>query len=213
MVDPSKLFAGATAVYGEEFMMKNYGQLLPIDADRILTPADEEVLDWHGRPLRFLHTEGHAKHHFCIWDAQSKHMFTGDTFGISYREFDTSNGAFIFPTTTPVHFDPQAMHLSIDRLLTFRPDGMLLTHFSQVQNPQRHAKRLHQQIDDFVALAKSNPSQPALAEKLMVYLMGQLRAHGVELADEECRSILQIDVDINAQGLIFWLEHVHQQTA
>ncbi|MBL92738.1 MAG: MBL fold metallo-hydrolase [Myxococcales bacterium] len=213
MIDPSKLFAGATAVYGEAFMLENYGELLPIDADRIITPADDEVLDWHGRPLRFLHTEGHAKHHFCIWDAQSKHMFTGDTFGLSYREFDTAHGAFIFPTTTPVHFDPQAMHASIDRLLTYQPEGMLLTHFSQVRNVSRHAERLHQQIDDFVAMAQANPSQDALAEKLMTYLIAQLREHGVTLPDAQCKAVLQIDVDINAQGLLFWLEHVYRKQA
>ena len=116
MADPSKLYAGATAVYGEAFMEANYGKLKPIEPSRIRSPGDEETVVWQGRPLKFLHTEGHAKHHFCIWDAQSENVFTGDTFGLSYREFDTEKGPFLFPTTTPIHFDPDALHRSIDRM-------------------------------------------------------------------------------------------------
>gem|GEM_PF-4468837 len=31
-------------------------------------------------------------------------LFTGDTFGISYREFDTAAGPWLFAPTTPVAF-------------------------------------------------------------------------------------------------------------
>ena len=57
-----------------------------------------------------IHTPGHALHHYCIVDPLSESVFTGDTFGISYRIFDTAKGPFIFPATTPVHFDPVQAH-------------------------------------------------------------------------------------------------------
>ena len=205
MADPSKLYAGATAVYGEAFMEANYGKLKPIEPSRIRSPGDEETVVWQGRPLKFLHTEGHAKHHFCIWDAQSKNVFTGDTFGLSYREFDTEKGPFLFPTTTPIHFDPDALHRSIDRIVALNPAGAILTHFSRVASPEKYVPSLHQQIDDFVGLALEHKSLESLSEALMVYLLENLRKHGVSLAEERCREILGIDVDINAQGLHHWV--------
>ena len=36
----------------------------------------------------------------------SKLIWPGDTFGLSYRELDTDQGAFGVPTTTPSQFDP-----------------------------------------------------------------------------------------------------------
>ena len=63
---------------------------------------DVRVWDLNGRRLQTLHTEGHARHHYVLNDPASRGVFTGDNFGISYRELDTANGEFIYPTTTPV---------------------------------------------------------------------------------------------------------------
>ena len=64
-------------------------------------------------------------HHHCIWDERSRGFFTGDTFGLSYREFDTARGAWIMPTTTPVQFEPEALRRSIERMLAFEPQRLL----------------------------------------------------------------------------------------
>ena len=61
------------------------------------------------RTFEFLDTPGHARHHYCAHDLDHDDIFSGDTFGISYREFDTAAGPFVFPTTTPVQFDPEAL--------------------------------------------------------------------------------------------------------
>ncbi|HET7930402.1 MAG TPA: MBL fold metallo-hydrolase, partial [Rhodanobacteraceae bacterium] len=97
MIDPSKLWAGATAVYGDEEMRRSYGELLPVPAERVVQAPDGYAVDLAGRSLRCLDTPGHAKHHNAILDERSGCVFSGDTFGLSYREFDTANGAFIIP--------------------------------------------------------------------------------------------------------------------
>ena len=45
--------------------------------------------------LTFIDTPGHARHHFCIFDEKSRSFFTGDTFGVSYREFDVDGMEFV----------------------------------------------------------------------------------------------------------------------
>src|SRR5262249_17777750 len=140
MIDPSQLIAGATAVYGAEEIDRSYGTLVPIPAERIITADDGHAVDLAGRELLCIDTPGHARHHLSVWDARSRAFFPGDTFGLSYREFDTDQGAFILPTTTPVQFDPAALHASIERMLSYGPEQMFLTHYSRVSDLPRLAR-------------------------------------------------------------------------
>ncbi|NNF15308.1 MAG: MBL fold metallo-hydrolase, partial [Gammaproteobacteria bacterium] len=129
--EPEKLIAGTIAVYGENAYHQLYGDIQPIDSERIIEIEDGQRMQVGSRVFELIHTPGHALHHYCMVDAQARLIFTGDTFGVSYRETDTSRGAFIIPTTTPVHFDPEAAHASIDRLMSYAPEACYLTHYSR----------------------------------------------------------------------------------
>src|ERR1700761_4677571 len=94
MIDPSQLWAGASAVYGEDVMETTYGRLQPIPAERVIEAPDGHVVLLAGRPLLCLDTPGHARHHLSVYDERANACFTEDTFGLSYREFDTVNGPF-----------------------------------------------------------------------------------------------------------------------
>ncbi|HEX5305969.1 MAG TPA: MBL fold metallo-hydrolase, partial [Dyella sp.] len=95
MIDPSQLWAGASAVYGEAVMDETYGRLRPIPAERVVEAPDGHVVHLAGRPLLCIDTPGHARHHITIYDERANVCFTGDTFGLSYRELDTDKGPFI----------------------------------------------------------------------------------------------------------------------
>ncbi|MDA1064008.1 MAG: MBL fold metallo-hydrolase, partial [Proteobacteria bacterium] len=153
MIDPGKIVAGTEAVYGKENTAKMYGEILPIAAARIDIANDGDVFSLHGRELEAFHTEGHARHHYCLSDAASRGIFTGDSFGVSYRELDTAAGEFIFPTTTPVQFDPQEAHKSVDRIMSYAPERLYLTHYSEVGSLARLAGDMHDGIDRMAAIA------------------------------------------------------------
>ena len=95
MVDPQALYQGALAVYGQAVMDREYGELVPVPAGRVQATADGQEVRLAGRPLLFIDSPGHAKHHHCIWDLRSVGWFTGDTFGLSYRETDSAAGAWV----------------------------------------------------------------------------------------------------------------------
>jgi glyoxylase-like metal-dependent hydrolase (beta-lactamase superfamily II) len=211
MIDPRKLIEGATAVYGEERFYSLYGKIESVPAERVIKARDGFELDLNGRPLFFLDTPGHARHHYCIWDANSRGIFSGDTFGLSYREFDTENGPFIFPTTTPVQFDPEAMHLSIERLLRFNPRRIYLTHYGCVENIPQLAVQLHAMIDAFVELARDVETEGQRREKDLVaglknLIMKALRAHNCRMTEHQMLELLALDLELNAQGLSIWLD-------
>jgi glyoxylase-like metal-dependent hydrolase (beta-lactamase superfamily II) len=211
MIDPSRLWAGATAVYGEETMRRNYGALVPVDPGRVTMAPDGFTLELGGsRPLVFLDTPGHARHHFCVWDQASRSMFTGDTFGLAYRELASPRGAFVMPTTTPVQFEPEALVASIDRLVGYAPRAMLLTHYSRVTEIERLARELRRQIGELVALGRAADGRPDRAARLRrgirELVHGWVSSHETPLTAAEVDELLAVDIDLNAQGLEAWLD-------
>ena len=210
LIDPAQLVAGATAVYGSEEMERSYGTLVGVDAERVLTTADGMTLTLAGRPFVFLDTPGHAMHHHCIWDERSRSFFTGDTFGLSHRAHDTARGAWIMPTTPPVQFQPEALRRSIERLLTFSPQRVLLTHYGPVEDVPRLAALFLEQLDEMVAVARSLAKAPdrhaALKRALETIHLRRLREHGVALPEAELHDLLGLDFELNAQGIGIWLD-------
>ncbi len=210
MIDPSKLWAGATAVYGEEEMRRSYGALKPVPAERVVEAPDGHTVDLAGRALRCLDTPGHAKHHNAILDEGSGCIFSGDTFGLSYREFDTAKGPFIIPTTSPVQFDPDALHASIRRLVALRPPAIYLTHFGPVADVRRLGDDLHATIDAMVELAhrhaRDENRHVVLAESIARLYVERAQSHGCPRSPGEIRELLAIDIELNAQGLEAWLD-------
>jgi glyoxylase-like metal-dependent hydrolase (beta-lactamase superfamily II) len=211
MIDPGKLIAGATAVYGEERFHGLYGDIVPVAAQRVITAPDKFELTLNGRLLVVADTPGHARHHYCIWDPRSRGVFSGDTFGLSYREFDTARGPFIFPTTTPVQFDPEALHASIDRLLAFKPERMYLTHYGRVEDIPRLAVDLHRMIDVFVTVAHNAAGEgerrhAVLLAGLKGVLLDALEAHDCRLPERRIMQLLGMDLELNALGLGVWLD-------
>ena len=214
MVEPSQLMAGVAAVYGEEYVQKVYGEILPIDPARIIAAADGTKISLNGRPLACIDTPGHARHHNCIVDERSRGIFTGDMFGLSYRETDVDGRAFIFPTTTPTQFNPDEMRASIARLLTFQPTAMYLTHYGRVtgvaalaQDLLRHLSAIEQSALSIQRLNLDRDTRHQhLKEALSTYLLQQTQAFGVTLPPAQVREVFAGDIELNAQGIGVWLD-------
>jgi glyoxylase-like metal-dependent hydrolase (beta-lactamase superfamily II) len=210
LIDPFALYQGALAVYGQAEMDRSYGEIVPVPAPRVLTSHDDMAVNLGTRSLRLIDTPGHARHHHCIWDPLTQGWFTGDTFGLSYREFDVAGRPWIIPTTTPVQFEPEPLKRSIERLLAAQPQRMYLTHYGMVDQVAALGAQLLSQIDDLVVLARRLADAPDRHDNLREALMGgwlaSLQAHGCHLAPTQQRLLLAMDAELNAQGLAVWLD-------
>ena len=211
MIDPAKLEAGSRMVYGDDLYEKTHGKLIPVAKERVQIMEDGDVVRLGNRQLRFMDTPGHARHHFCVHDDLTNGWFTGDTFGLSYREFDTQNGAFVFPTTTPVQFDPEALKASVRKLVVDRPECMYLTHYGRVDDVQRLARNMIDGVDVMVEIAERYKDDELRRQKIEAalneWLLKGLREHGVSLTEDRCLQLIRPDVVLNTQGMEFWLEH------
>jgi glyoxylase-like metal-dependent hydrolase (beta-lactamase superfamily II) len=210
LIDPFALYQGALAVYGQAEMDRSYGEIVPVPAARVLHSHDNMTVQLGQRSLTLIDTPGHARHHHCIWDPVSQGWFTGDTFGLSYRELDVAGQAWIIPTTTPVQFDPEALKGSIQRLLAMQPQQMYLTHYGPVRNIAPLGASLLAQVDALAALALSLGEAPdrhaVLRDALLTQWVDSLQQHGSTLTPHQVRELLAMDAELNAQGLGVWLD-------
>jgi glyoxylase-like metal-dependent hydrolase (beta-lactamase superfamily II) len=209
MIDPARLIAGSQAVYGAARFRRLYGELVPIPAARVQVVADGARVQLGARTLELIHTEGHARHHYVVIDQAHASIFSGDTFGISYRALDTASGAFITPSTVPTQFDPQAHIASVDRMLRYEPESVYLMHFSRVTDVPRLGAELKEQIAELADIARSHAGDPERADRIradmLALLLRRARAHGCRLPDAQIEHALDGDLTLNTQGLIAWL--------
>jgi glyoxylase-like metal-dependent hydrolase (beta-lactamase superfamily II) len=214
LVDPSALYEGALAVYGAEEMARSYGELIPVPAGRVQSSSDGMTVDLGGSMLRLIDTPGHAKHHHCIWDEATRGWFTGDTFGISYPEFTSERGRWIFPTSTPVQFEPEVLRASVQRLLAADPACMYLTHYSRVGEVARLGELQLGLLQRMVELGQSVRQAPdrhqRLQDGLLAIYLQSLAEHRCAMSPDDVAALLAVDLKLNAQGIGVWLDREHR---
>jgi glyoxylase-like metal-dependent hydrolase (beta-lactamase superfamily II) len=211
MADPRRLVASTVAVYGADEAHRAYGEIIPVPRSRIIETAHESSLALNGREFVFFDTPGHARHHVCVLDTLSGHLFTGDTFGLSYRELDCHGRQYAIPTSSPTQFDPVAAHRSLDLILGLKPGAIYVTHYSQVRDIARMGADMHRLIDAYVELARrERDAGAARHERLNAgvteIVMGEAQRYGWTLPREQVLAVLAGDIELNAQGLAIWLD-------
>jgi glyoxylase-like metal-dependent hydrolase (beta-lactamase superfamily II) len=210
LIDPTKLVAGSIAVYGETLYHQLYGELIPIPADRVVVTEDRQRLKLGRRTFEFIDAPGHARHHHCPIDLDHREVYSGDNFGICYRAFDTDRGPFMLPTTTPVQFEPDALHATIDRLMSYRPQRIFQTHFGPVRDLERLAHDLHAAIVELVRIARQHASAPdrtrRICEDMFRYFDARLDEHGYSGVLAQRHALIDADVQLNTDGLTVWLD-------
>ncbi|MGA2552908.1 MAG: MBL fold metallo-hydrolase [Burkholderiaceae bacterium] len=213
MVDPAKLMAGTIEVYGKEAAERMYGTIVPVPAERIIEAHDTSSVLLVSRRMQFFDTPGHARHHICIRDDRTGHLFTGDMFGLSYRELDRGSEQFVFPATTPIQFDPAAFHSSIHRLCALEPGALYVTHYGRVNEPLRLAPDLLRLVDAHAHIARAAAGLGPTPERLdrirqgvteLVVAESQHKGWGLQGAP--LLELMHMDIELNSAGLAAWLD-------
>ena len=121
------------------------------------------------------------------------------------------NGAFIFPTTTPVQFDPEELVSSVSRLMARSPEFMYLTHFGRVGDTHRLAAQMIAGVHKLVEIGEKNAASPRrtqdIKRDMLEWLVTAARAHGVTLPETRLHDLIKTDLELNTQGIEYWLDH------
>jgi len=209
MVNPEKLWASVISVYGKEEAENQYGKLVPVDENRVVSVGEGEVIRFQNRRLQIFEAPGHANHHIVIFDEESKSFFTGDAFGIAYPELTSKDGEFIFISSTPTQFEPVKFDTTVKKIMEQKPKSCFLTHFSKIMNIEKNGFELLNQIDEYVTiaqLARSNheSQQELIRGKLFELLYKKLKKVDLNISKRKFGNLLSLDLSLNAQGLEYW---------
>lgn len=209
MIDPIKLISGAIAVYGKDVVEKDYGEILPCPEDRVISCSDGEIFKLGNRELTTIFTPGHARHHISIYDNKTQGIFSGDSLGLSYPEMNVNGRRFYQPTTTPTAFEYDKMLESIDKMLSYNPQLILFTHYGISDEPTVIAKQIKKRLLDYKNIVESLPTFDkkeikSLESKLKDYYIKESRSHGIQLSEKEITKLFEIDIKLNAMGLLIW---------
>jgi glyoxylase-like metal-dependent hydrolase (beta-lactamase superfamily II) len=206
-VDPSKLVASATRVYGAERFAALYGTIEPIPEERVRSLDDGETVPLGGASLRFHHVRGHANHHFVVHDPEADTVFTGDSFGLVYPALQRAR-PFALPSTSPTDFDGAAALAALDRIAALGTARLHPTHFGEVTAIPQVAAQLRRWLELSAELVRehagrpASESQAAIAEALRAHLPIEAATSGLTLTEADW-ALLALDLDLNAQGLAF----------
>lgn len=213
LADPSRLIAGAKAVYGDKFDGL-FNPILPVREDKIITKEHEEELKIGPNcTLKFFHSPGHANHHFSIFHPALNGMFTGDTAGVSYPQLKENGIEMYLPSTSPNQFDPGKMLESIGMYEKMDLDFIFFGHYGMSTNP----KEVYRQIKDWLKIflhagriavseggsidQQTQAAQAMLEEKIKANLNGR----GIP-SDHPVYKILSVDIAVCSMGLIDYMQ-------
>lgn len=214
LVDPhSKLAPVVRDLYGGAFFDAHYGEIVPVDSARARVLTDGETI-WEkgGFAPRAIHTPGHAWHHLSVWDESTRTVITGDSFGVSYSDFDVADRPLITPAVPPSQIDPPTLRATLAKIAALRPRAVALTHFGERPFSPSLIEQQSEWLDKMLALGEKrlDGDERAAAELLRVdfaeAIEAELRARG---ADERivasAREKLRVDIRLNAAGILQYL--------
>ena len=139
MVDPTKLLASATRLYGDQ-MDVLWGAFVPVPAANVNVLQGGERIAAAGTTLQVAYTPGHAKHHVSYLDETTGVAYVGDTGGIRV------SGGYLIAPTPPPDIDLAAWRASLTTIDTWQPVSLFLTHFGVVSGAKAHLARFRETL-------------------------------------------------------------------
>jgi glyoxylase-like metal-dependent hydrolase (beta-lactamase superfamily II) len=184
LIDPAKLVASATRLYGNE-MERLWGKFSGIDAARVRVLEDDDVVRVAPFDIRAIATPGHASHHHVYhWNDS---VFGGDVAGVRLGDGPP------VPPFVPPELDIEAWRDSIAKIRRINPAKLYLPHFGLVASDiTAHLDALEERVVRwslwFRDRMRAAENERAMTSAFGAYVAGELRAAGLnesKIADYE----------------------------
>ena len=151
LIDPSKLVASATRLWGDD-TKRLWGEILPVPEASLNVLRGGETVETSGRTFHVAYTPGHASHHVSYFDRASGVAFVGDTAGMSI------DGGYVLPPTPPPDIDLEAWARSVALIEGWSPSMLFLTHFGPTGTVRPHLQALLENLRAAAAIVRESLS-------------------------------------------------------
>lgn len=185
MLDPSRLMASATRLYGNR-MKTLWGAFLPVPTERLTALTGGEVLELGARTLDVAYTPGHAWHHVSYLDRATGTAFSGDVGGCRIAGSD-----YAMPPTPPPGIDVEAWHDSIALLRSWAPERLFATHFGPIDRVSQHLDEVSARLDRWSAWVSDHlddADDDVMSRRFVAFVEGAMRR---AVGDDRLESLLQ----------------------
>jgi glyoxylase-like metal-dependent hydrolase (beta-lactamase superfamily II) len=169
LVDPSKLMASATRLWGHE-MDRLWGDMRAVPADNLVVLRGGERITAGGRDLDVAYTPGHASHHVSYYSPDTGIAFVGDTAGVRLQA-----GRFIMPPTPPPDIDLEAWQDSVARISAWHPETLFVTHFGPYAPVAAHLTELADTLALTGGLVKASLAREGTDEDREAWFTDEIR--------------------------------------
>jgi glyoxylase-like metal-dependent hydrolase (beta-lactamase superfamily II) len=147
LVDPeSKLLPSAERLYGD-MMEPLWGTTLGVPEGQARPVVDREVVAIGGLEVVAWHTPGHAVHHVA-WQIDDA-VVTGDVAGVRFPGAD-----HVLPPLPPPDINVIAWLESLATVRRLEPERLLLTHFGEFRDVDRHLDELEDRLARWTEIAR-----------------------------------------------------------
>jgi len=201
LIDPSKLVASATRIYGDR-MDVLWGEVLPAPADRVVVVEDGTIIEAGGVSIEALDTPGHARHHlvFRVEDV----VFTGDAAGIMLPD-----QRWVDLPAPPPEFDLPAWRTTLARLRGLGAATLYRTHFGPGADVagelDRFEEILESSVEWMAELIAEHPERKTLVAEFSARM--RRRASELGIGDDVSRAYeLANPRSMSVDGIARYLE-------
>jgi len=200
MLNPEKLIASATRIYGER-MESLWGEFLPVPQNQLKVPNDAEVIKIGSAEFIPLNTPGHAEHHYSYLFEDV--LFSGDVGGVRIPGY-----AYLRVPMPPPELHIERWHESIARLRKEKFTHIAPTHFGIFDDPNWQLDEVEKDLDSAARwLEETMPANPPV-EELRQSFTAWMMAEGEKIGlDEEVVKAYELanPLGMSADGLLrYW---------
>lgn len=209
MIDPERLFASATRIYGNR-MHSLWGEFLPVPEDQLRVPKDEQAIEIGD--LRFvpIYTPGHAEHHYAYIFEDI--CFSGDVGGVRIPGYQ-----YLRIPMVPPELYLERWHDSVKRLRQENIARIAPTHFGIYDDPDWHLREVEKGLDDAerwleeMMSEDSSPPIEALRQSFTEWMTEQAAEVGLS---EDVMNAYQVanPPGMSADGLLRYWKKVRNPT-
>ncbi len=202
LVDPSKLWASATRIYGDK-MGELWGQMGYVPEGQVEILQDGDTVKIGEAVVQALETPGHANHHhaYLIGDV----LMGGDVTGVKIGRGP------VLPPCPPPEIHIEAWRESIARIRALKPGKIYLTHFGETEDVGSHLNALEANLVEWAEWIRQKLKAGLTREEMVgafeAYVAATLRAAG--LSEEEVQEYEFADPAwMSVDGLVrYWNKH------
>jgi len=206
LADPSRLMAGARAVYGAA-LDRLFGELRPVPAERIRALDDTGSVDLgDSRQLSSYYSPGHAKHHVGLLDSASGDLYVGDAAGVYIPETGD-----LRPATPPPDFSLETALSSLRLFASLEPSRLLFSHYGPVSSVAEVLERSAEELNLWVEHTRAARSAGLDLDHAVAMVAERTKDRYTAFADDANPELIArfnriSDTATNVAGIMHWFD-------